>query len=319
MWALGFSISLVLGLVIGHFMIPILHQLKFGQSIREEGPKAHQKKSGTPTMGGILFMITLPVSLLVCGQFNSVAFFLCGCAFLFGLIGLLDDSIKIAMHHNEGLTPKQKILLQLIAAVAIIVWAHFMDINTSDFWVPLFNKVLPLHWFYWPVMVFIILGTTNAANLTDGLDGLLTSVSIVILLAFFAIVKLYNEPHSLIVTAVMIGACLAFLFYNHYPAKVFMGDTGSFFIGGLVVGLSMVTKTELLLPLLCLIYMLEALSDIIQVAVFKKTGKRVFRMAPLHHHFELGGMSEVRVVALFSLVSAIAGAIAVALYWTAIY
>ena len=319
MWALGFGISLCLGLVIGHFMIPILHQLKFGQSIREEGPKAHQKKSGTPTMGGILFMLTVPVSLLLCGQFNGVALFLCGGAFLFGFIGLLDDGIKIAMHHNEGLTPRQKILLQLLAAVLIIFWAHAMGMNTTDFWLPLFNKVLPLHWFYWPVMVFIILGTTNAANLTDGLDGLLTSVTIVILLAFFAIVKLYNEPRSLVVAAVMIGSCLAFLFYNRYPAKVFMGDTGSFFIGGMVIGLSMVTKTELLLPLICFIYMCEALSDIIQVAVFKKTGKRVFRMAPLHHHFELSGMGEVRVVALFSLVTAVAGVAAVILYGTAIY
>ena len=226
MWALGFIISLLIGLVVGHFMIPILHKLKFGQSIREEGPKSHQAKQGTPTMGGILFMITVVITLVVLGQFSGVTWFVVGSAFLFGGIGLADDAIKIVMHHNEGLTPKQKIVLQFVAAILIIFWASRLDMNVSDFWIPLFNIVLPVGVLYWPLMMFIIIGTTNSANLTDGLDGLLTTVSIIILLAFFAVVKLYNEPNSLVVIAVMIGACLAFLFYNHHPARVFMGDTG---------------------------------------------------------------------------------------------
>ncbi len=318
MWALGFIISLVIGLVVGHFMIPILHKLKFGQSIREEGPKSHQKKQGTPTMGGILFMVTVIVTLVVMGQFNGVTWFVVGSAMLFGLIGLTDDAIKIIMHHNEGLTPKQKIALQLIAAVLIVFWASRLDMNVSDFWIPLFNIVLPVGILYWPLMIFIIVGTTNSANLTDGLDGLLTTVSIIIFLAFFAVVKLYNEPHTLIVIAVMIGACLAFLFYNHHPARVFMGDTGSFFIGGMVVALAMVTKTELLIPAMCFTYFIEACSDIIQVAVYKKTKRRVFRMAPLHHHFELGGRSENQVVRLFSIITLVSCVIGVALYWTAL-
>lgn len=318
MWALGFIISLVIGLVVGHFMIPILHKLKFGQSIREEGPKSHQKKQGTPTMGGILFMVTVIVTLVVMGQFNGVTWFVVGSAMLFGLIGLTDDAIKIIMHHNEGLTPKQKIALQLIAAILIVLWASRLDMNVSDFWIPLFNIVLPVGIFYWPLMIFIIVGTTNSANLTDGLDGLLTTVSIIIFLAFFAVVKLYNEPHTLIVIAVMIGACLAFLFYNHHPARVFMGDTGSFFIGGMVVALAMVTKTELLIPAMCFTYFIEACSDIIQVAVYKKTKRRVFRMAPLHHHFELGGRSENQVVRLFSIITLVSCVIGVALYWTAL-
>lgn len=318
MWALGFIISLVIGLVVGHFMIPILHKLKFGQSIREEGPKSHQKKQGTPTMGGILFMVTVIVTLVVMGQFNGVTWFVVGSAMLFGLIGLTDDAIKIIMHHNEGLTPKQKIALQLIAAVLIVFWASRLDMNVSDFWIPLFNIVLPVGILYWPLMIFIIVGTTNSANLTDGLDGLLTTVSIIIFLAFFAVVKLYNEPHTLIVIAVMIGACLAFLFYNHHPARVFMGDTGSFFIGGMVVALAMVTKTELLIPAMCFAYFIEACSDIIQVAVYKKTKRRVFRMAPLHHHFELGGRSENQVVRLFSIITLVSCVIGVALYWTAL-
>ncbi|MDO4280884.1 MAG: phospho-N-acetylmuramoyl-pentapeptide-transferase [Peptococcaceae bacterium] len=318
MWAIGFIISLVIGLVVGRFMIPILHNLKFGQSIREEGPKSHQKKQGTPTMGGILFMITVVVTLLVTGQFYSITWFVVGSAFLFGGIGLLDDAIKIVMHHNEGLTPWQKIGLQLLAAVIIIFWASRLDMNISDFWVPLFNIVLPLGILYWPIMVFIILGTTNSANLTDGLDGLLTTVSIIIFLAFFAVVKLYNEPHSLVVIAVMLGACLAFLYYNRNPARVFMGDTGSFFIGGMVVALSMVTKTELLLPLICFTYMIESCSDIIQVLVYKKTKRRVFRMAPLHHHFELGGRTENQVVLLFSIITLVTSALGVLLFWTAL-
>ena len=318
MWALGFIISLVIGLVVGHFMIPILHKLKFGQSIREEGPKSHQKKQGTPTMGGILFMVTVLVTLVVMGQFNGVTWFVVGSAMLFGLIGLTDDAIKIVMHHNEGLTPKQKIALQLIAAILIVFWASRLDMNVSDFWIPLFNIVLPVGILYWPLMIFIIVGTTNSANLTDGLDGLLTTVSIIIFLAFFAVVKLYNEPHTLIVIAVMIGACLAFLFYNHHPARVFMGDTGSFFIGGMVVALAMVTKTELLIPAMCFTYFIEACSDIIQVAVYKKTKRRVFRMAPLHHHFELGGRSENQVVRLFSIITLVSCVIGVALYWTAL-
>ena len=318
MWAVGFIVSLVIGLIVGHFMIPVLHNLKFGQSIREEGPKSHQKKSGTPTMGGILFMITVVVALLAMRQFTGVTWFIVGSAFLFGAIGLVDDAIKIVMHHNEGLTPKQKIALQLLAAVAIIFWAKSLDMNVSAFWVPLFNTVLPVGVLYWPLMIFIIIGTTNSANLTDGLDGLLTTVSVIIFLAFFASVKLYNEPSSLIVVAVMIGALLAFLFYNRHPARVFMGDTGSFFIGGMVVGLSMVTKTELLIPVICFTYMMESVSDIIQVAVYKTKKRRVFRMAPLHHHFELGGRSENQVVMLFSIITLITSVIGVALFWTAL-
>ena len=315
MWALGFIISLGIGLVVGHFMIPLLHRLKFGQSIREEGPQSHQKKQGTPTMGGILFMVTVVLTLVIMQQFSGVTWFVVGSAFIFGGIGLLDDAIKIVMRHNEGLTPIQKLVLQLLGAIIIIFWASKLDMNVTDFWVPLFNTVLPVGIFYWPLMIFIIMGTTNSANLTDGLDGLLTTVSIIIFLAFFAIVKLYNEPNSLVVIAVMIGACLVFLFYNHHPARVFMGDTGSFFIGGMAVALSMVTKTELLIPLICFTYMIEAISDIIQVIVYKKTKRRVFRMAPLHHHFELGGRTENQVVRLFSLITLVTCALGVAIFW----
>lgn len=266
-------------------------------------------------MGGILFMVTVVLTLVIMQQFSGVTWFVVGSAFIFGGIGLLDDAIKIVMRHNEGLTPIQKLVLQLLGAIIIIFWASKLDMNVTDFWVPLFNTVLPVGIFYWPLMIFIIMGTTNSANLTDGLDGLLTTVSIIIFLAFFAIVKLYNEPNSLVVIAVMIGACLAFLFYNHHPARVFMGDTGSFFIGGMAVALSMVTKTELLIPLICFTYMIEAISDIIQVIVYKKTKRRVFRMAPLHHHFELGGRTENQVVRLFSLITLVTCALGVAIFW----
>lgn len=300
---IGFFTSLLMGLVAGYVMIPLLRRLKFGQEVRDDGPQSHLSKQGTPTMGGILFFLAVPLGVLVSGAGNQVLFFLVMASFFFGAIGLADDALKIVFRHSEGLTPKQKILLQLLVSIGLILWALQGLGLSSSVWIPVFNHSWDAGFLYWPFMIFVILGTTNSCNLTDGLDGLLSTVSFLVFLGFVAIGAYQNDRSVMVFAFIMVAACLAFLAYNRHPAKVFMGDTGSFFIGGAVVALAMVTKTEFLLPLIGLIYMLESVSDIIQVLVYKKTRRRVFKMAPLHHHFELSGLKETQVVALFAAVS----------------
>ena len=294
-------ISLVVGLVIGHYMIPILTKVKFGQEIRQDGPEAHLKKRGTPTMGGILFFFTTSVGMLVGGKSDYSVWFLLLAAFAFGATGLLDDALKLVKKRSEGLTPKQKIFFQIITSVVLVFFATKVVGLGTSIWIPIFNSSIDLGILYYPLIVFIMVGTTNACNLTDGIDGLLSSVSLIVFSGYFIISYLLNYEVAMIFSLTMIGGLFAFLFYNFNPAKVFMGDTGSFFIGGAVVGITILTKTELLLLLLGMIYAIEALSDIIQVMGYKKTKKRVFKMAPIHHHFELLGYSEKGVVALFSL------------------
>ena len=222
-------------------------------------------------------------------------------AFAFGATGLLDDALKLVKKRSEGLTPKQKIFFQIITSVVLVFFATKVVGLGTNIWIPIFNSSIDLGILYYPLIVFIMVGTTNACNLTDGIDGLLSSVSLIVFSGYFIISYLLNYEVAMIFSLTMIGGLFAFLFYNFNPAKVFMGDTGSFFIGGAVVGITILTKTELLLLLLGMIYAIEALSDIIQVMVYKKTKKRVFKMAPIHHHFELLGYSEKGVVALFSL------------------
>ncbi len=302
-WIIAFIVSLVVGIIGGNALIPFLRRLKFGQEVREEGPQSHLKKQGTPTMGGVLFFLALPIGILSSFQLNAETLFLIGCAVLFGFIGLLDDGLKIVMHRSLGLRAWQKVALQIVFTIIILLWAIKGLGIMPAFWLPGTTVIFSTLPVYVAVMFFVIIGTTNAANLTDGLDGLLSSVTFVIAVGFFVIGIFMSSQDVMVFSAALAATLLAFLFYNRHPAKIFMGDTGSFFIGGAVVGLAICTKTELLLPLLCLIYVAEALSVIIQVAVFKKTGKRVFRMSPLHHHFELGGLRETQVVRLFTLVT----------------
>lgn len=305
-WIISFIVSLVVGVIGGNALVPFLRRLKFGQEVREEGPQSHLKKQGTPTMGGLLFFIALPIGILSSFQLNSETLFLIGCAVLFGFIGLLDDGLKIVMHRSLGLRAWQKVVLQIVFTIIVLFWAIKGIGILPAFWLPGTTLVVGSLPVYVAIMFFVIIGTTNAANLTDGLDGLLSTVTIVVAVGFFVIGIFMNRQDVMVFSAALGATLIAFLFYNRYPAKMFMGDTGSFFIGGAVVGLAICTKTELLLPLLCLIYVAEALSVIIQVVVFKKTGKRVFRMSPLHHHFELGGLKETQVVGLFALVTVLA-------------
>ena len=291
--------------ILGPGMLKFLHRLKFGQYIREDGPQSHLKKTGTPTMGGVLIIIGL----------------LAGCAFYFpmypaivpivlvtlgfALIGFVDDYIKVVMKRNLGLTEAQKMLGQLIVAVLFgIYMIRFSGIGT-DIIIPfLSGRTLDLGIFYLPFLIFVVLGTVNGANFTDGLDGLASSVTSVIAL-FLTVIAVGQNTGMEPVTSAMLGALLGFLCFNTYPAKVFMGDTGSLALGGFVVSSCFMLKIPLFLPVIAFIYFMEVVSVIIQVGYYKRTKKRVFRMAPIHHHFELGGWPETKVVSMFMITTAV--------------
>jgi phospho-N-acetylmuramoyl-pentapeptide-transferase len=296
--------SFALTVIIGKFLIPELHKWHFGQSIRECGPKEHMKKSGTPTMGGIMMIIAVVVACLMWIPFDphiAVALWL----FVgYGLIGFIDDGLKVFFKRNLGLTAKQKMALQILVAAVYLLYPG--DVYSTKIWVPLINTVVDLGYFYPVFILLLLVGTTNAVNLTDGLDGLAAGVTIPVMLAFAAIASLEGLRHESLFSLALVGACIGFLRYNHHPAKVFMGDTGSLALGGAVAAAAIGTHTEILLVLIGGVYVIETVSVIMQVLYFKKTGgKRIFRMTPIHHHFELGGWPETTVVARFCLASAI--------------
>lgn len=287
-------------------MIPLLKQKQFGQFIREEGPQAHLSKAGTPTMGGLAFIIGITVavvaSMFMKGSMTTGKIAILLSMYAFGAIGFIDDFNKVAKKQNEGLTPKQKLLLQVIFGAALAVFMMMKE-GTSML-IPFFGKTVNFGILYIPFVIFIEVAMANAVNLTDGLDGLAASTSSIVACTFAVIgmtVHGGNEPMAVAGQAVF-GALIGFLLYNHYPAKIFMGDTGSMALGGVLSAMAIVGRMEWLLPIAGLIYVIEALSVIIQVTYFKKTGgKRVFRMAPIHHHFELGGWHETKVVRVFCL------------------
>ncbi|MDO4370033.1 MAG: phospho-N-acetylmuramoyl-pentapeptide-transferase [Clostridia bacterium] len=314
----AFAMTVVLGPV----FIPWLKKLKFGQTIYDLGPESHKKKQGTPTMGGIIFAIPALVAALAfsyaearCGYVLMIAVSALG----FGLIGFVDDFIKVKLKRSLGLTPKQKLVPQIILSAGLAVWAYLTPSIRSTLTIPFFNVEWDLGWVYIPVMMFILVGTVNSANLLDGLDGLLAGCSMIDFIAMMFIcitmaavggADRANLMNCAIFAGAMVGALMSFLRFNGYPARVFMGDVGSFFIGGALVGLTMVTRLSLLLPVIALAIFESSLSDIIQVGYFKYTkkkygaGRRVFKMAPLHHHFELSGMPETRIVTMYYIATA---------------
>ena len=305
-YALIAAIAFAVSMLVTARMIPILRHRQFGQFIREEGPQAHLSKAGTPTMGGIAFIIGITVAIVISmfmkgsDTTGKVAILLS--MFAFGAIGFLDDYNKVAKKQNEGLTPKQKLALQVVFGIALAIFMMVKEGTTML--LPFFGKTVDFGILYIPFVVFIEVAMANAVNLTDGLDGLAASTSSIVACTF-AIVGMTvhggNEPMAVAGQAVF-GALLGFLIYNHYPARIFMGDTGSMALGGVLSAMAIVGHMEWLLPIAGLIYVIEALSVIIQVTYFKKTGgKRVFRMAPIHHHFELGGWHETKVVRVFCL------------------
>lgn len=303
---IAFAISAVLCPVV----IPFLHKLKFGQQVREEGPQAHLKKQGTPTMGGLMILTSVIItSLFYIPRYPKiipVLFMTVG----FGIVGFLDDYIKIVMKRSEGLDPKQKLLGQCVIT-GIFAWylvtgkevgTQMLIPFTGGFADGLY---LDLGILFVPALFFIVLGTDNGVNFTDGLDGLCTSVTILVA-TFLTIVSLGEGSGISPITGAVVGSLLGFLLFNVYPAKVFMGDTGSLALGGFVASSAFMLQMPLFIVLIGFIYLIEVLSVIIQVTYFKKTGgKRIFKMAPIHHHFELCGWSETRVVAVFATVTAV--------------
>ena len=303
--------------LIGPVLIPYLHKLKFGQSIRECGPASHMKKSGTPTMGGLMILAALVLA-LCWGNFTPHVLMALVLTLGHALIGFLDDYIKVVMKRNLGLTAKQKFLLQFILASAYVYFAETHLQNTT-LWVPLVNITFDFGWAYYVLAFILLVGTTNAVNLTDGLDGLVSFVSVPVTLAFAFIAYMQGMLDVSGFALGLTGACLGFLLFNRHPAQVFMGDTGSLALGGGVAALALLTHTELLLVIIGGIYVAEATSVIIQVAYFRLTGgKRFFRMAPLHHHFELGGWKEVKVVECFTIVSFLLSAVGLGLWLAAV-
>lgn len=297
---IAFGISVVLSPIV----IPFLKKLKFGQFVRDDGPESHLKKSGTPTMGGLIILFSIVITSLFYAkdypQIIPVLFSTLG----FGLVGFLDDYIKVVMKRSLGLRAWQKMLGQIIitAIFAYYIYAH-TDLGTQML-IPFTGKMVDIGWLYYPLMFFVMLGTVNGANFTDGLDGLASSVTVLIA-TFFTVVAIGAGSGVAPITCATVGSLLGFLVYNVYPARVFMGDTGSLALGGFVASTAYVLHMPLIILIVAFIYFAEVLSVIIQVLYFKKTGKRVFKMAPIHHHFELSGWPETKVVAIFSIVTAI--------------
>jgi phospho-N-acetylmuramoyl-pentapeptide-transferase len=312
---LAFAIAFVIALIV----IPILKRKKIGQNEREDGPQSHLKKQGTPTMGGIIMIL----SLLIMGGIlffdyskssaeteRNVAYNLIPLilgAVGFGIIGFIDDFIKKVLNNTKGLKPLYKMIGLLVISVALMIYFVAFEHIGTDIVIP-FAKIyvtLPV-WIYIPFMIIVMLATTNAINLTDGIDGLSTSVTTIILTCLTVIGIISGVKEIVLFGASLIGICLAFLLFNLYPAKVIMGDTGSLFLGGAVSIMAIYLKMPLLLIIIAIIPVLETLSDIIQVAHYKRTGKRVFKMAPIHHHFELCGWNENTIVSVFSIITLIA-------------
>lgn len=292
------------GILLGPIIIPALKILKFGQNVRDDGPKSHLKKTGTPTMGGIMLMISLIIATLVVNRKFSGVYAVAMIVTLgSGLLGLLDDGIKIIKKRSLGLKPYQKIIGQLLIAAFLSIYGYH-NVG-SEILVPFTKNTLDLGVWYIPIAMFVVVGTINSVNLTDGIDGLASSVTMIVALFFVFVTFGLGYDELAIFAACIGGACLGFLRYNSYPAAVFMGDTGSLALGGAVAALAILSGLILYLPIIGIVYVAEALSDIIQVLSFKLTGKRVFKMAPLHHHFELSGWHETKIVATFSIVTAL--------------
>ena len=297
-------ISFIVASILGPIIIPLLHKLKFGQNIRQEGPKSHLKKAGTPTIGGLIFIFaTIITMFIMVGNPTDEAMIALYSFVGFGFVGFLDDLLKIIKKKNEGLTSGQKMILLLIIS-GFLTWYAYKYIGTSIN-IPFLNGQINFGLFYIPFVMFYFAGVTNAVNLTDGLDGLATSVTVLVT-TFLGIIS-YNLGHiSLAIFCVALaGALLAFLRFNAFPARVFMGDTGSLALGGAVAMVALILKMPLILVLIGIIYVIETLSVILQVASFKLTGKRIFKMAPIHHHFEQLGWSETKIVSVFSIITVV--------------
>lgn len=324
LYCLAIVIAAVITGLLGYFMVPFLHKIKFGQTIREVGPSWHKNKQGTPTMGGIMFIIGSSVAAVICiaflwlngGAETQLMFVKVVAGALmavgFGIVGFLDDYISIKKHRNLGLTEIQKLILQFIIVGAYLLSVAFAG-GTTETVTPFLGSV-DLGFFYYILAAVFIVGMVNAVNFTDGIDGLNTSVTLVVALVFSVIAMLLNRVGLSLYAAAIVGAMIGFLFWNANPAKVFMGDTGSLFLGGAVCALAFGVDMPILLILIGIIYIVEILSVVLQVTYFKIShGKRIFKMAPIHHHFEMCGWNENKICFVFSGVTLLAGIIGVLL------
>ncbi len=299
-------IAFMLSVIMGPLIIPVLRRLKMGQTEREDGVKSHLKKAGTPTMGGVIILLSVVItSVFYIGDYPKIIpilFVTLG----FGMIGFLDDYLKVVMRRSDGLYPKQKMALQIVVtAVFAFYMVKFTDVSLAMLIPFTGGKYWNIGWLAIPVMFFAVIGTVNGVNFTDGLDGLASSVTVLVA-TFFTVVAIGTGSGIEPVTCAVVGALLGFLLFNVYPASVFMGDTGSLALGGFVASTAYMLQMPVFIIIVGMIYLVEVLSVMIQVTYFKKTGgKRIFKMAPIHHHFELCGWSETRVVAVFSIITAI--------------
>lgn len=296
---IGFLIVIILGPI----FIPMLARFKFGQTVRDEGPQSHLAKNGTPTMGGVMMIVAILITGLTRATISKGLIVGLICIVGFGFVGFLDDFIKIKMKRSLGLKAYQKIILQFALALYIAYYQYSASPSATQLVIPFTNHIINLGIWYIPFMMIFIIGTVNAVNLTDGLDGLASGVTLIVSCFFVLFAVSISNSDVAILAAATAGACLGFLGFNSYPAKVFMGDTGSLLLGGVISALALYMKMPLILLIIALVPVLETLSVILQVIYYKKTGKRLFKMAPLHHHFELSGWKENKVVIIFSTVT----------------
>ena len=294
-------------------LIKYLHVLKFGQAIREEGPQSHMHKKGTPTMGGISFIIAIVISLIVAMFLDSpnIQYYILFIytTISFSIIGYIDDMLIVVKKKNDGLAPRKKLMLQILFSVIFYILVTFIYKDVNYIHIPVFDYNLNISYFYIIFLVFWQTGFSNAVNLTDGLDGLATSVTIITTSTLALLAYKENNFPVLVFCLTIVGALVGFLLFNRNPAKIFMGDTGSLALGGILAAISVILHKEVAFLFIGLVYILETLSVIIQVAYFKKTGKRIFKMSPLHHHFELSGYGEVKTVYIFVIIAVISSAI----------
>ena len=298
-------ISFLIVVILGPIFIPMLTKFKFGQTVRDDGPKTHLAKNGTPTLGGILMIVAILITGLTRSKVGPDMVIGLICIFGFGLIGFIDDFIIIKKRRSLGLKPWQKIVMQFGLALYVANYQYTVSASAPQLMVPFTDIAINLGPLYVPIMIFVIVGTVNAVNLTDGIDGLATSVTTIIVACLTVIGVIFDVKEIIIFGTIVCGCNLAFLIFNLHPAKMFMGDTGSLMLGGVIAAMALVLKMPLLLIVIALIPVLETLSVMIQVTYYKKTGKRIFKMTPIHHHFELSGWSENKIVTVFSLITLI--------------
>ncbi len=293
------AIAFVITIIGTPLLIPILKRIKAGQSIREDGPQSHMVKSGTPTMGGLAIIGAVLITSLTAGKTTTDMLIIIAAFVAYGVLGFLDDFVKVSMKRNLGLTALQKLALQILIAVGLAIYQSRVSVYGTTVFIPIVNKYWDFGVWYIPFIAFVVVALVNSVNLTDGLDGLASGVTLIVAMFLAIVGSTYGFTTASVFCSAMAGACFGFLMFNKHPAKVFMGDTGSLALGGGIAAAAIMMNIELVIPIAGGVYVAEAVSVILQVASYKSRRKRIFKMAPLHHHFELCGWKETKVVAAF--------------------